>query len=186
MREEYLLNAEQLLDDLITELKKIKTAAEQLNEAKEIVSLVTSSTEKVSLDTAKILESASKILQKIEEAKIKEQYDLVQKEIEEFSAYAKKMLPVIESSTSTITNTLNDFSSDIKRNFEKSTKELSARLDNLESEVTKVIKDQTKALLARTDEIHSVQSNKFKKSLFIPFGIVIIIQIISLIILLAK
>lgn len=141
------------------------------------MSLVTSSTEKVSLDTAKILESASKILQKIEKAKIKEQYDLIQKKIEDFSIYAKKLSAVVEKTEnglSSVTNSIKKLDAVIQQYPERYSEKAFTKIDGLRDDLIANIENQNKKI------------NKLKKALFIPLGFIITIQVLTLILMLIR
>jgi ribonuclease HI len=104
MKEDKILSAESVLNNLIAELERVKKAAEQLDDARKTVVTVTEASEKVTKGMNTLINTANKVLKNIEEAKIREQYDKVEKELTEFTNKTEKIMGDISSMENTVSS----------------------------------------------------------------------------------
>ena len=109
MNENKLLKTEEVLNSLISELERVKTASKNLEDASSTVVTITDASDKVVKKIGTVVEVASEVLEKIEEAKIREQYDKVERELTDFSTKAELIANEIAAMKKAQTDSLTDF-----------------------------------------------------------------------------
>lgn len=109
MNENKLLKTEEVLNSLISELERVKTASKNLEDASSTVVTITDASDKVVEKIGTVVEVASEVLEKIEEAKIREQYDKVERELTDFSTKAELIANEIAAMKKAQTDSLMDF-----------------------------------------------------------------------------
>jgi len=109
MNENKLLKTEEVLNSLISELERVKTASKNLEDASSTVVTVTDASDKVVKKVGTVVEVASEVLEKIEKAKIREQYNKVERELTDFSTKAELIANEIAAMKKAQTDSLTDF-----------------------------------------------------------------------------
>ncbi|HPD39371.1 MAG TPA: hypothetical protein PK411_13585 [Mesotoga infera] len=177
MNENKLLKTEEVLNSLISELERVKTASKNLEDASSTVVTITDASDKVVKKIGTVVEVASEVLEKIEEAKIREQYDKVERELTDFSTKAELIANEIAAMKKAQTDSLTDF----QEKAESLTRTLAEAQGKTSREVAEI----------RSEIITSNRSNQaelgyLKKLTIGLFGGLFIINVITMIIVLVR
>lgn len=177
MNEEKILNAESVLNNLIAELERVKKASEQLDDARKTVVTVTDASEKMTKGMNTLIDTANKVLKNIEEAKVREQYDKVEKELTEFTNKTQKIMGDISSMENTVSSGINAMKEDseaTRRTLSENTKGLNKDVADLKAELVNVQRDN-----------HSI-ANGLKKAVVGLFSGVLVLQLFILLMILLR
>ncbi len=177
MNENKLLKTEEVLNSLISELERVKTASKNLEDASSTVVTVTDASDKVVKKVGTVVEVASEVLEKIEKAKIREQYNKVERELTDFSTKAELIANEIAAMKKAQTDSLTDF----QEKAESLTRTLSEAQGKTSREVAEI----------RSEIITSNRSRKaalgtVKKLAIGLFSGLFIINVITMIIVLVR
>ncbi|NLT46601.1 MAG: hypothetical protein GXX80_14000 [Thermotogaceae bacterium] len=177
MKEDKILSAESVLNNLIAELERVKKASEQLDDARKTVVTVTDASEKMTKGMNTLIDTANRVLKNIEEAKIREQYDEVEKELTEFTNKTQKIMGDISSMESTVSsgiNAMKDDSESTRRTLSESTKGLIKDMVDIKSELVNVQRSNQSTF------------NSLKKTIVGLFSGVLVLQLLVLLMILLR
>lgn len=177
MKEDKILSAESVLNNLIAELERVKKAAEQLDDARKTVVTVTEASEKVTKGMNTLINTANKVLKNIEEVKIREQYDKVEKELTEFTNKTEKIMGDISSMENTVSSGINAMKEDSQSariTLSESVKGLNKDMADIRAEVVNVQKSNQSTV------------DSLKKTIVGLFSGVLVLQLITLLMILLR